>query len=88
LFTPVFSQSIPERNANQHARIRQGVRSGQLTPAEAARLERQQTATMNKIRKDRVDGGVFTPAEREQAQRSLNQQSRRIYQQKHDAQHR
>ena len=78
-------------NARQHreqARIRQGIRSGELTRREAARLEAEQA----RIRVDeayaRRSGGEFTARERARIQRELNRASRDIYRQKHDAQDR
>ena len=70
----------------QQKRIAQGVRSGTLTPAETARLERQQTALNRQIRRDKADGGGLSAAERARIQREQNTLSRRIAVQKHDAQ--
>ena len=70
---------------NQQQRIHQGVRSGELTAPEAARLQRGAARTHRSIVKDRHDQGVFTAKERAQAQRKLNRQSKRIAVQKHDS---
>jgi hypothetical protein len=76
---------IDQRQANQQKRIDQGVASGQLTPAEAARLEKRE----DKIAKDeaaaKADGKV-TGAERRKLEREENQASRAIHRQKHDGQ--
>lgn len=82
----VPATSAHNRLKAQHKRIRQGVRSGRLTPAETRRLERNAARINRSVRRDRVDGGVFTPHERARAQRKLNRQSRRIYREKHDNQ--
>ena len=78
--TPVIDQ----REANQQARIQQGVQSGELTGGEARRLEAQE----GKIKADemvaKADGKV-TPAERRHLKRELNRTSRRIYRAKHNA---
>lgn len=74
------------RKQTQQARIGQGVRSGSLTAAETARLQRQEAALNAQIRRDRVDGGGLSVAERARIQREQNQLSRRIAVQKHDAQ--
>lgn len=58
------AHSIPERQQNQKLRIAQGVRSGELTRAEAARLASEQRAIARQVRRDRVDGGGFTAKER------------------------
>lgn len=87
---PVFAQSTPvidQRQANQEARIQQGVASGELTPREAARLEKGQTHVANMEAKAKADG-VVTPKERARIDRAQDRQSARIHHQKHDRQHR
>ena len=80
------SPTVKNRQRAQQHRIRQGVRSGELTPPETRRLKRNAARIHRSIRRDRVDGGMFTPHERAQAQRKLNRQSRNIYREKHDRQ--
>jgi len=80
--------TVKHRQRAQQHRIRQGVRSGELTPPETRRLERNAARIHRSIKRDRVDGGMFTPHERAQAQRKLNRQSRNIYREKHDSQSR
>lgn len=72
----------------EQARIRQGIRSGELTRAEAARLEAEQARIRVYERYNRMDGGKLTQKERAQLNRQLHQASRHIYQQKHDSQDR
>ncbi len=79
--TPVIDQ----RQANQEARIEQGVASGQLTPHEAARLERGQQHVAIMKASAKADG-VVTANERARITHAQNVQSRKIYRQKHDAQ--
>jgi hypothetical protein len=79
---------VNERQHNQQQRIRQGVRSGELTPVEAARIRRQEAQIRLNEARARQSGGEFTPQERARIQRQLNRESRRIYRQKHDAQDR
>ncbi len=76
--------TVKNRQIHQQQRIRQGVRSGELTRPETARLQRSSARIHRSIVRDRVDQGVFTPRERAQAQHKLNRQSRRIAVQKHD----
>jgi hypothetical protein len=76
------------RQVNQQKRIGQGVRSGELTRAEARHLERNAAQVHRSIKRDRRDGGEFTPRERVKAQKKLNRQSKAIYRQKHDDQSR
>jgi len=79
---------INERQHNQQQRIRQGVRSGELTGVEAARLRRQEAQIKLNEARARQSGGEFTPQERTRIQRQLDRESQNIYQQKHDAQDR
>ena len=80
------AQEIKKRQENQQDRIAQGVASGELTPAETARLEKKEARLNQKIRKDRKDGSGLTAKERRQINRRQNQLSRDIAWQKHDAQ--
>jgi hypothetical protein len=70
---------------NDRQRIRQGVKSGELTKAEAARLK-VQTAKVNQERKDYKADGVVTTEERKDLRQDKKKLSRRIYKQKHDGQ--
>jgi hypothetical protein len=70
---------------NDRQRIRQGVKSGELTKAEAARLK-VQTAKVNQERKDYKADGVVTAEERKDLRQDKKRLSRRIYKQKHDGQ--
>jgi hypothetical protein len=83
-----LAQGVNERQRNQRERIQQGVRSGELTRVEAARLRRQEAQIRLNEARARRSGGQFTPRERARIQRQLNRESRRIYRQKHDAQDR
>jgi len=78
--------NVGNRQRVQGVRIKQGVRSGSLTPRETQRLVRNQQKIHRSIVHDRKDGGVFTPRERVKAHKRLNKQSRTIYRQKHDNQ--
>jgi len=76
-------QADVQRNANQQARIDQGLKSGELSNKEAAHLERGQARVDRTEARAAADGHVGA---REQAriQRKENRQSRRIHQEKHD----
>lgn len=80
--------SINRRERNQQMRIRQGIRSGELTRAEVARLEREQARIRLAEARARHSGGEFTPRERARIQHQLNQSGRNIYWQKRDGQDR
>jgi hypothetical protein len=79
---------IEQRQRNQQRRIAQGVRNGQLTGRETARLERREAGIERREQRMRASGGQFTRGERRAIQRQLNGTSRQIYRQKHDRQHR
>jgi len=84
-----FAQSaVNQRQREQQQRIRQGVRSGELTRVEAARLQAEQARIRAAEARARRSGGVFTARERAYIQRELNQSSRHIYRQKNDRQDR
>ncbi|HYL17112.1 MAG TPA: hypothetical protein VEV20_00385 [Burkholderiales bacterium] len=75
---------VNRRQADQHARIHQGVRSGQLTHQEAKSLRSEQRSIRHEERKDKADGKM-TPAERKDLHKDLNQASKDIYADKHNA---
>ena len=81
--TPVLDQ----REHNQAQRIRQGVKSGELTRPEAARLIKGQAQLRRREAAAKADGDI-TARERARLRHSSNVQSRRIYRQKHDTQDR
>jgi hypothetical protein len=78
-------QADVQRNINQQERIKAGVKSGELTKKETAKLERGQARVEHKEAVAGRDGHVGA---REQAriQNAENNQSKKIYEQKHDAQ--
>lgn len=69
----------------QQKRIAQGVRSGQLTPREAARLEHQQARIRYQKRMARADARV-TPREYARIKKHQRMASRQIYMKKHNGQ--
>jgi len=76
-------QADVQRNANQQARIDQGLKSGELTNKEAAYLEHGQARVSRAEANAAADGHVGA-GEQARIQRKENRQSRRIHQQKHD----
>jgi hypothetical protein len=76
---------LDKRQQAQKERIKQGVKSGELTRKETKRLVRGQVELRRDERAAKADGEV-TAAERIELQREANQQSRKIYRQKHDEQ--
>ncbi len=78
----------PGINARQHLqgeRIRQGVRSGQLTRAETRSLMEERRSIRREERAYKSDG-VLTRDERKDLHQDLNNLSRDIYEEKHDDQ--
>jgi hypothetical protein len=76
-----------ERQQNQRERVVGGVKSGELTMRETRRLAAGQVH-LNRVENRAKADGVVTKRERAHMQHEANQQSRRIYRQKHDAQDR
>ena len=78
---------IQQRKENQQKRIAQGVKSGQLTPHETARIENNESKINKEVRQDRkANGGNLTNKEKAQVNRQQNRVSKEIYNQKHDGQ--
>jgi hypothetical protein len=74
---------VERREVRQHARIREGVQSGQLTRPEARRLRAGQRHVARMERRTDRDG-VVTMRERNRLERAQDHQSRRIYRLKHN----
>ena len=78
--------NIAQRKVAQQRRIANGVRSGQLTAGETARLEHQEAAINQEERAMRAqDNGRLTAQDRKTLHQQQNQESRRIYRAKHNA---
>ena len=83
---PVTGESIQDRKENQQDRIAQGIKSGQLTASETAKLENQQRAINHQVAADRAaNSGRLTAGEKAQINHEQNQASRKIYNKKHNA---
>ena len=74
---------INQTQKQQQIRIRQGVKSGELTRRETRKLEHQQKAIQHDKRIAKADG-VVTPNERKQIRREQNRASKNIYRKKHN----
>ena len=77
--TSVDAQTI----RNDRTRIKQGVRSGELTRHETRRLVRQQRETRQDVRAAKRDG-VITPVERREIRQDERKTDRQIYRAKHN----
>jgi hypothetical protein len=77
---------VNAREANQQARIANGVKSGQLTPRETSHLENKEARINNEVRNDRAaNGGKLTSQERAQVNHQQNNASHQIYDDKHNS---
>ena len=80
------NNKVGQRRENQQDRIAQGVKSGQLTAGETAKLEKQQQGINKQVASDRkANGGTLTASEKKQVNKEQNQASRNIYKKKHNA---
>jgi hypothetical protein len=82
--TVASAGTLAHRLENQDRRIYRGSQNGSLTYQEYQRLEHRSDAIQAQRARDLRDGGELTPYEAIKLDRMLNQQSRRIYKQKHD----
>jgi hypothetical protein len=77
---------IGQRRENQQDRIAQGIKSGQLTPGETAKLENQQQGINREISGMRqANGGKLTKADKAAVNQQQNKASKNIYDKKHNA---
>ena len=78
--------NINQRKGDQQQRIGQGVKSGQLTAGETSHLERQESGINREERGMRAqDNGHLTKQDRKTIHSQQNQESRRIYRDKHNS---
>ena len=80
------NNQVGQRRENQQDRIAQGVKSGQLTAGETAKLENQQKGINQQVKADRsANGGKLTTGEKKQVNKEQNGASKNIYNKKHNA---
>jgi hypothetical protein len=78
--------NINQRKVTQQDRIGNGVKSGQLTARETGHLEHQEAGINREERGMRAqDNGHLTKQDRSTLHAQQNQESRRIYRDKHNA---
>jgi len=75
---------VNQRQHNQEQRVKQGVRSGQLTKEETKELRTERRAIRQEERAYKSDGKL-TKEERKDLHQDMNDLSKDIYQEKHDA---
>jgi hypothetical protein len=71
------------KQVRQHKRIKQGVKSGEITKAEAINLRKGQQEIRQEKREAKADG-VVTPAEKKEIRQDQRQESRKIFRKKHN----
>ncbi|MBB6094742.1 hypothetical protein HNQ60_003629 [Povalibacter uvarum] len=79
----VRDPGVNQRQGNQTARIAQGVKTGALTQDEAQEL-RTERRDIRELEQGYKSDGTLTKDERVDLHQQLNQQSREIYEEKHD----
>jgi hypothetical protein len=80
------NNEVGDRRENQQDRIAQGVKSGQLTPGETAKLENQQQGINREVSGMRqANGGKLTNADKKAVNLQQNTASKNIYNKKHNA---
>ncbi len=77
---------VNTREQNQQNRIANGVKSGQLTPGETARLEKKENRITKQEQRDMAkNNGHLTKAEQNKLNREQNKVSKDISRDKHNA---
>jgi len=77
---------VNARQQNQQNRIANGVKSGELTPKETVKLEKQQQHIDNQEKRDMAaHNGHLTKAEQNKLNREQNKASKDIHKDKHNA---
>ena len=80
------NNKVGQRRENQQDRIAQGIKSGQLTAGETAKLEKQQQGINKQVAADRnANGGKLNASEKKQINKEQNAASKNIYRKKHNA---
>ena len=75
MWTNNVKAQVRQRAKNQHARIVQGVKSVELTPAETKNLVKKEKDIRQDVREAKADG-VITPAERKDIRQDQRKASR------------
>ena len=79
------NNKVGQRRENQQDRVAQGIKSGQLTAGETAKLENQQKGINKQVSADRkANGGTLTASEKKQVNKEQNKASKNIYHKKHN----
>jgi hypothetical protein len=81
---PRQGRGINAREHRQAQRIHQGVKSGEITPAEKDRLKADEAGVRAEERVYRQSGDGLNARERRDLEKDLNKTSREIYRAKHN----
>jgi len=80
------NNEVGARRDMQQQRIANGIRSGQMSPSEAAKVEGHEQNINHQIAADRqANGGKLTPQEKKNINQKQNNASKQIYNEKHNA---
>lgn len=75
---------VNQREQNQQNRIANGMKNGQLTPGQAAHLEKGEQRLENNEKRDMAkDNGHLTKQDQRQLNHEANHMSKKIYKEKH-----
>ena len=79
------NNEVGARRENQQDQIANGIRSGQMSPSEAAKTEGHEQNINHQIAADRqANGGKLTPGEKKNINQKQNSASRQIHEEKHN----
>ena len=81
---PRQGRGVNARQHRQAQRIHQGVKSGEITPAEKNRLKADEAAVRAEERVYRQSGDGLNKSEKRDLERDLNKTSRETYRAKHN----
>jgi hypothetical protein len=80
----VNAQTLRSKSRHEQQRIKQGVKSGELTKGEAFLLAKQQRNIRKDIRCAKTNNGFIGPVERRHIKKEQRMASRNIYRLKHN----
>jgi len=81
----IAPNAADNREANQQQRTANGLRSGQETSGEASRTNARQAGVDQEVHNDRTaNGGAMNQQQKQQVNKQQNQNSKQIYNQKHN----
>lgn len=77
------SAQVRQSARNQHQRIKQGVKSGEITRSEGRTIAKKERDVRQEVRQAKADG-VVTASEKKDIRKEQRQASRTIYRKKHN----